>query len=356
MLLPAWKYRKRITVSPEFVTANLTNVPVRVPLSRLNLHGHYGVDSGADIRFALPDGTPLNHIWGGFTSDNGYGADVMVSMLDSTTGGAIDMYYGNPAGTPPQAQIDVWQADVTADYVVWAPLYNFISGQLDLASGFALALEGSATAQSDGVLINDGALIISDTGDIQTGLTGKTGLTYSCVFRDMSFQAALDDFIICDLNGENYYQAWLIRPALYNVQYSPNRPTADRITVNSPPIENNADHHLAFSWQCKNVENDATLRLFADGVLSGENSSSVFTESTLSFGTPARAERLGYYQPGKSTNSVASDFRVAKYAMSPEEIKFANANFMTANNQITLGPEERLRRTDQAVLISMFWS
>ncbi|MDO8716166.1 MAG: DUF2341 domain-containing protein, partial [Dehalococcoidales bacterium] len=116
--LPAWNYRKSITIDHTKVSANLTDFPVLVSLASDADLASDAMDNGNDILFTSSDGTTeLNHEIEQFDGNTGkLVAWVKVPSLSSSSDTIIYLHYGNPYSPNQQNPTGVWDSNYKA---VW---------------------------------------------------------------------------------------------------------------------------------------------------------------------------------------------------------------------------------------------
>jgi hypothetical protein len=106
-----WKYRKSVTIDHTKVAANLTNFPVLVDITDLDLAAN-AQTNGNDIFFTDSNGNKLNHEIESYNSSSGHlTAWVMIPNLSSTSNTTLYMYYGNPSASNQQNPSGVWNSN-----------------------------------------------------------------------------------------------------------------------------------------------------------------------------------------------------------------------------------------------------
>jgi hypothetical protein len=318
--LQGWKYRRKITVSPANIDEDLTGYPLYVPLA------------GDSYRFTAADGeTLLKH--------KTYKTTCSYVKIDPTASDGLTFfaYYGND-----EAEDGSDAANALPDYAAFAPLYDYENGDTDLKSGLSLSLGGSASAGSEGIAMNGGYVSIGGVGAVQALLSGETGLTYSAICRDLVPGASADDYLAADKTSTpNYWMVWAYGTTAWGVHYSPNGGFADaaKVILSAGMPGGGNDYHLAFTYKCYDGVNPATVELFTNGVSDGTGTSAN-TDQTLSYGTIAVPEAIGYAQgTSRSINATISEYRIRKGAVSEAWLKFEYANLMNEGNEITIGPQ-----------------
>ena len=106
-----WSYRKKITILDSQVTADLTNFPVLISTTDLDLTK--AKNNGDDILFTLSDGTTkISHETEKFNNTTGeLVAWVGIPSLSSSQGTDIYIYYGNSTATNQQNPTAVWDSN-----------------------------------------------------------------------------------------------------------------------------------------------------------------------------------------------------------------------------------------------------
>ena len=112
-----WNYRKPITIDFTKVSATLTNFPVLISLTDVDLQSK-AQSTGNDIVFTSSDGTTkLSHEIEKYDSATGtLVAWIKVPSLSSTANTVLYMYYGNAAAANQQNAVNTWDANFKA---VW---------------------------------------------------------------------------------------------------------------------------------------------------------------------------------------------------------------------------------------------
>jgi hypothetical protein len=110
-----WQYRKRVTVKSSLVEDDLTDFPVVISTTDLDLQANARSDA-YDIFFTLSDGTTkLDHEVELYDSATGqFVAWVKVPFLSSTVDTELYMYYGNPTASDQSNSLDVWSSGYEA--------------------------------------------------------------------------------------------------------------------------------------------------------------------------------------------------------------------------------------------------
>lgn len=107
----SWKYRKKITIDADQVTANLTDFPVLISTTDSDLMSK-AQSNGNDILFISADGaTKLNHEIENYTSATGQLTAWIKSDLSSTTDTVLYMYYGNGSSSDQSNATGVWDSN-----------------------------------------------------------------------------------------------------------------------------------------------------------------------------------------------------------------------------------------------------
>jgi hypothetical protein len=106
-----WMYRKKVTIDHTKVAATLTNFPILVSITDVNLYAK-AQSNGNDILFTTSTGTKLNHEIESYTSATGaLVAWVNVTSVSSTADTVIYMYYGNPSASNQQNRAGTWDSN-----------------------------------------------------------------------------------------------------------------------------------------------------------------------------------------------------------------------------------------------------
>ena len=113
----SWSYRKAITIDNTKVEANLSDFPVLISMTDLDLRDNAQSD-GDDILFTSSNGTTkLSHEIESFNGSTGQLiAWVKITSLSSSSDTIIYMYYGNSGASSQQDATNVWDSNFAA---VW---------------------------------------------------------------------------------------------------------------------------------------------------------------------------------------------------------------------------------------------
>lgn len=312
--LQNWKYRQKITIPSTNVDEDLVNFPLMVP---------YG---GESYRFTTANKTTLlDHVTWHETSH------VKVPTTSASTDTIIYMYSGNDSA------LDASNApSVLADYAVFGPLRNFVTGQQELASGLVMSTGGVVGTSAAGVNVNEGYVQFGvNNDDVLSLLDGSTGCTYSVAVRGMVTPALYDDYLMRDYDAD-FKLFWALRTSSTLVRYRPNSTEAEASVNGSASMSVN--QHAAFTYQCYDGSIPTTLTNYNNGTVNGSDTTD--SESmTLSHSMPHEPTRLGTFLTGmyRGFNANLSDFRVRKGATTTSWIKFENENLMGVGNGIEIG-------------------
>ena len=175
-----YQFRKKISIIPGKVVADLSDFPVLISLSDADLADHAQKD-GDDIAFTAADNTTkLSHEIEYFKSSEGkLLAWVKVPNLLTTKQTVLYVYYGNPGATS--------QQDGTA---VWASNYKAVWHLQDQPAGSPLDIKDS-TGNHQATSYN------MDTGNQATGQIGD-GLTFDGIeeYIDTGYTEDLHSFTV----------------------------------------------------------------------------------------------------------------------------------------------------------------
>ena len=335
--LPGWNYRKLITISATQVDSNLSGFPLTIPISKADVESHYGHTDGDDIRFTASDGNSLlSHEWSGWCDDGYSGAFVKIPAIDASTDTVIYMYYGNESASDATDKASVW-----ADYAVAAHFLGGSSGMLESASGLTLTFGGSATAVSNGVLLDDGYVLLGNSGDVLNALEGEVGCTFSAALHNIYPQNDYQNARLMSDFGSDFTIEWSLLTYLVNTRLRPITSAEYATVYYYTTLSNDSDAHSAIVYRCYDGMNSTRFTQYFNGATAGYDDTTD-TATSLHFGVESQTLRLGGYTTAQSLNGAVSEFRVCKGVASAAWVKFEHANLMTPGNQLTLGEEENI--------------
>jgi hypothetical protein len=162
-----WSNRKALAINHTQVAGALTNFPVLVSITDLNLQAVAKAD-GSDIVFTAADGiSKLNHEIESYNSATGaLVAWVNVPSVSATVDTGLYLYYGNAAATNQQNAAGVWDANYKG---VWH-LQNAVSSADSTANGNTGSNTSITTAAGE---IGSGDSF-AGVGRITTGTAGMS--------------------------------------------------------------------------------------------------------------------------------------------------------------------------------------
>jgi len=127
---PNWNFRKKITINHEKVSATITNFPMLIDMTDLDLVNKAQF-YGDDIVFVSADNVTLDHEIEYFDSSVGrLVAWVRIPLLSSNEDTVIYMYYGNPQARNQQNPTQVWDTN----FVMVQHLQELSGARLDSTS------------------------------------------------------------------------------------------------------------------------------------------------------------------------------------------------------------------------------
>jgi len=111
-----WGFRRKITIAPSTVEADLANFPILIDTARMNGFQtslkQEAQKNGDDILFTNVDGTPLDHEIESYDGNSGaLTAWVRLDSVSSTSETAFFVYYGNPDAANQESKADTWNSD-----------------------------------------------------------------------------------------------------------------------------------------------------------------------------------------------------------------------------------------------------
>ncbi len=229
--LSLWKYSSDISINTTSsyanVTATVENFPLLIRLGNTNFPFEQAQSAGEDIRFSLPDGTPLPHEIESWSAASQYAYIwVLVPQINRLDITYIRMYWGNSSALDRQKPTDVWSSD-NGFAGVWhmneepfsTTIKDRTSNNLDgTASGFEAA--STATGVIGSAVDFDGTDEYFTLPSIYSDFTTKGVTVCSWSYHDAnaSYSRIIDwgngtntDNLVLSTNGTTSTAEWSLR-------------------------------------------------------------------------------------------------------------------------------------------------